>query len=230
MDKKIRGAKLKAILTILRGKRLPLAEPLPTIPHPKILTKCSELTMDKFIKCICDNDLSQLITEGAAEAEQLAQAWTTLFLEYCDLAEAHEARYKIILEGKIFLYTRKNDICQSWITLITYRPSTEITKALQMFYDYNLDPADEKQYKKDIAQINSELRAERFDIKVKQAEFDNIKQNSTTSDVVDRKYFTTVFTRINNYCKREAVNMQTTVEMYCAALRDFSASLQIPTA
>lgn len=227
MNKNLRSKKLKALLSILRGKQNDVPETLPNISLPKILSKCSEVTMEQFIKCICDNDLKQLITEGEAAAEQLAQAWTNLFLEYCELAEAHEAKHRVILEGQIMLFTRKNEICQAWLTIITHRPSVKLNEALQMFYDYTLDSSDPKQYKKDIAQIHSELIAERFDIKVKQAELEAIKNSSTKSDTVDRKYFTTVFTRINNYCKREAVNMQTTVEMYCAALRDFSASLQL---
>jgi hypothetical protein len=193
----------------------------------KLLSQCSEVTMEKFVRCICDNDLNQLVVEGEANANQLAEAWANLFLEYCDLSEAHETKYRLRLQAEIHIYKRKNEICQAWIDILMVKPSINIIESLKIVgYDYDFDINDPVQFMYDLKQVEADLRAERFDIKVKEAEYSSIMNATQTSDTVDRKYFTTIFTRINNYSKREAVNMQTTVEMYCASLRDFVSFIQ----
>jgi hypothetical protein len=143
------------------------------------------------------------------------------------LSEAHETRYRIRLQAEVALIKNKMGIVPHWVDIIKITPSKQIIEALKIVgYDYDLDPADPHQFNLDIKHIEAEIRAEKLDLRVKEAEYEAIKNSTNTSDAVERKYFTTIFTRINNHCKRDAVNMQTTVEMYCAALRSFVADIE----
>ena len=196
----------------------------------KLLRRCSETTMGQFRQCLEHNNISALIVEGEPTAEQLAEAWAALFLEYCDLSEAHETTYRVRLYCKIEVYKVKLDICQSWVDLIAIRPSEKINEALRnLDYHFDLDPSNPEQYKADIARINAELRSLRFDIKVMEVEYAAIQKSPTIDDAVDVKYFSTIYTRINNYYKYNAVNDQTKVEMYCALLREFVGVVEEPT-
>jgi hypothetical protein len=186
----------------------------------KLLTKCSEVNMGQFIACLCDDDLSQLIISGEPTALEIAQAWANLFFEYCELAEDAETAYRVRLDAQLTLDRKKEELGQGWVRLLEQRYSAKLAEALQMIgFEYELNPEDPEQFKSDIRRINGELGYLRLTIKIKEAEWRALKEKQSTTDTVDRKYFSTIFFAINNYAKREAVNMQTTVENYCAGLR-----------
>jgi hypothetical protein len=207
-------------------------------PQPaKLLSRCEDVTMKQFIGCICDNDLRQLVTDGEASAEQIAEAWASLFLEYCDLANHTEVRYKLRLEMEVSYlksFITFTESCIEYLKVADEARHNMPNVKIQGFIDglhaagweHDLNPSDRDQYLKDLLRIEAELRPHKLRLVAKQSELDEIKKGSIENEAVERKYFTTIFTRINNYCKREAVNMQTTVEMYCAALRDYVSAIE----
>lgn len=189
----------------------------------KLLSRCHEVTMDKFIACLCDNDLGRLIESGEPSPVQLAEAWASLFYEYCDLAEATETKYRIKISCEIKLLKIKEELAQGWLDILNVCYIPQLASALKLigYEDYELNPADIEQYYEDLKHITGELNLLRMQTKIKEIESKAILESQPTHDSVDRKYFNTIFFRINNYAKREAVNGQTTVEDYCTALRDY---------
>jgi hypothetical protein len=73
----------------------------------------------------------------------------------------------------------------------------------------------------DLTRIGHELSTARLHVRIKEAELSAILESQSTQDSIGDRYFATMYFRINNYAKREAVNGQTFVQDYCAALRDF---------
>ena len=198
----------------------------PKIPL-KLLSRTSEVTMDNFIACMCKDDLSVLVAEGEANVEELAEAWTNLFYEYCDEAEASETLYRTKLISEITLLKQRNMLVSDWIKLLHLQYFKSLADGLRTLgYDFELNPEDPKQYTADLTRITHEVNFSKLQLRIKEAEYEAILENQSTKDSVDEKYFSTIFFRINNYAKREAVNGQTTVQNYCAALRDFVAASQ----
>ena len=196
----------------------------------KLLSRTNEVTMDKFIACMCHNNLSVLVVEGEAQAEQLAEAWTELFYEYCDQAEASETLYRTKLISEITLLKQRNMIVMDWVRLLHVNYFESIAEALKTLgYDFEFNPQDPIQYEADLNRVKHEINFSKLQVRIKEAEYESILENQSTKDSVDEKYFSTIFFRINNYAKREAVNGQTTVQNYCAALRDFVAANQTIT-
>jgi hypothetical protein len=192
----------------------------------KLLSKCREVTMSQFIACLCEDDLSQLVVSGTVSPVELAEAWSCLFLEYCELAEDSETKYRVMLEVQLTVDKKKEELGRGWVKMLSTKHSENIAEALRIIgFDFELNPNEPEQYQSDLKRINGELGFIRLSIQVRQAEFDAVKNKQSTKDTVDRKYFATIFFAINNYARREAVNMQTTVEDYCAALRAFTGSL-----
>lgn len=180
--------------------------------------------MKQFKACMCHSDLQQLVVSGTPTAEQLAEAWATLFYEYCDLVEATETIYRAMLFHEIEIYKKHNILVAEWVKIMQLQYSPTIAAAVkEIGFDYDLDPTDPEQYQSELTRILSELAYHRMQLKIKEAEYANIVANQSTHDSVDEKYFSTIFFRINNYAKREAVNGLTTVEDYCAALKDYVA-------
>ena len=166
-----------------------------------------------------DSDLQKLCVSGEATAEQLAQAWAALFYEYCDLVEASEAKNKINKLTEITLLSQKITLAKSWLAILEVMPSDNLSKAMQIIgFDFYF----KENIANDIARCRAMLSSLNLDLQLKQDYYQAVFSKSTTVDSVDRKYFATVFTRLNSYYKYNAVNMQSTVEMYCAALRDYA--------
>lgn len=188
-----------------------------------LLSKASDVPMYKFIDCMCNNNLTQLVVSGEPSPEQLAEAWTELFFEYCDLIEATETKYRVRLVSEISLNEQKIELVSNWVKILEISYMPKLVSALHILdINYELDPRDSEQYQKDLKRIHAELNLSRLELRIKKAEYAAIISNqSTTQSSVDEKYFKTMFFRINNYAKREAVNGMTTVQDYCVALKDY---------
>jgi len=187
--------------------------------------------MKQFIACICDDDLSQLVVSGVPTAEQLAEAWAQLFLEYCDLAEHTEVKYKALLQQDIAIMEAQIETANSCVTCIRaciehglpIRPGF-ITALEQSGFENDYDLEDTEALLKSLKRVDAQVIPIKIRLKAKRQEYEVLMENSTQTDKVDRKYFHTIFLRLNTYFKHEAVNMQSTVQQYCAALRDYVAA------
>lgn len=232
--------KIKKWLSLLRqgSSSLPLSQDNSHLPPAKLLSRCEEVTMKQFIACIVDSDFNQLVVSGEPTAEQLMEAWANLFLEYCDLAGHTEVRYRTRLNAEVIAYRAKINAAEACIEHLRVAdevraniPNVPVNGFIEClktigFEDFDLNPNDRAQFLKDLNRIEAELRPDKIRLHAKEIELNEIQKGSTDNEAVERKYFTTIFTRINNYSKREAVNMQTTVEMYCASLRDYVDAIE----
>lgn len=195
-----------------------------SLPAPlRLLRHANEVNMNQFKACLCRNDLKALVAEGEATAEQLAEAWTTLFYEYCDLTEATEVVHRALLKFEIDLYSKHNIMVAEWVKMLQLSYLPGIADAIKTLgFEVALDPDNPDQYQADLKRVTAELAFHKVKLRVKEAEYKFMMDNqSTIEEVVDEKYFSTIFFRINNYAKREAVNGMTTVEDYCVALKDY---------
>lgn len=175
---------------------------------------------------MCESDFAQLVVSGLPTAEQILEAWQSIFFEYCELVELAEDDFVAVLEMKLEARKRHLEIARNWIKILKYYKSEKVAAAVTYLYGVQFDFENDALYNNAIAEVEAELRMLSFDIKVKDAELKSLQESqSTKKDTIDRKYFATVFFRLNNYAKREAVNELTTVENYCAALRDYMAFL-----
>lgn len=209
-----------------RAMDIPLASSLPNsqAEQSKLLYRACDVNMKQFKACICHSDLQQLVVSGQPKAEEIAEAWASLFYEYCDLIEATETIYKAMLAHEIQIYKKHNTLAAEWVKIMQLEYTPALAAAIkELGFDYDLDPTDAAEYQSQLLRINNELSFHRMTVKMKEAEYAAILENQSTHDTIDEKYFSTIFFRINNYAKREAVNGLTTVEDYCAALKDYVA-------
>jgi len=191
-----------------------------------LLRNCSTVTMGKFKACICDNNLSVLRVSGAPTPTQLLEAWQTLFLEFCDLTEDKRLKEQLLAPVKLHLDKRFLDITTAWLKIAKVLKSKEICRCLEQVFPVQFNMEDELAYRGTIAEIQAELIAMGFDIRVREAEMQAKTNIDKNKKQIDRKHFATIFFRINNYAKREAVNDQTTVEDYVVALKCYEDYLE----
>ena len=60
-----------------------------------------ELTLDRFIRCLCDDDLSYLVMEGDFPRETLQSAWAVIYEQFLDGMKDKEGIRRLRLMGKI---------------------------------------------------------------------------------------------------------------------------------
>lgn len=182
--------------------------------------------MEQFIQCMCYNNLSALVVQGEPRAEELFEAWESLFWEYCDLAEATETTYRTRLLSQIRIENTKNQLVERWVKIMEVHYSEKIANALRMVgFEYEFDPSDDDQYMNELSHVRGEVTVNKIRTRILEAEYEAAMQGQSTHDSVDEKYFRTTFFRINNYAKREAVNGQTFVLDYCVALKAYVDSI-----
>lgn len=51
---------------------------------------CQTLTMDRFLTCLCDEDLTALIQQGTADPEELHHTWIIILSDYHELREEYD--------------------------------------------------------------------------------------------------------------------------------------------
>lgn len=177
--------------------------------------------MKQFIECICHNNYQVLIEQGEASAQQLADAWSSLFFEYCDLTGVDNVKARILLASEINLIRTKHRLLLAWLQLLEYVWSEDIAEAIRTTgYDVSRET-----FSANAAYIKSEIRIENIHLKIKEQELEQM--NNDSGQPVDESYFDKVFFIINNYAKREAVNKQSTVQEYCVALRCYHDYLKL---
>lgn len=180
--------------------------------------------MNQFMDCLCDANLQSLVASGSPKFEDMCAAWATVFYEYCDLVEATETKYRVKLKAKVQMEKVRLSLADGWIKILSVFYVPVIAENLkEIGFDYDFNPADERGFAYDIAKVKAEIISGKFNLRVKEAELEHINETNSTKSSVDRKYFATIFFRINNYAKREAVNGLTMVADYCAALKDYVA-------
>lgn len=181
--------------------------------------------MNQFIACLCRNDLKTLCVEGIPDAEDLFIAWHQLFFEYCELSGAAETKYRVLLRTEIALLEKQNMIVQGWLDYLSVGYDPQVVEAIQYLdYPFEFNPEDEELYLHELKTFQQHLIMERLQIKIKKQELKAIEEAQSGTVEMDEKYFKTIFFRINNYAKREAVNGLTTVEDYCIALKEFTGA------
>ncbi|MFA5768606.1 MAG: hypothetical protein WC871_03605 [Bacteroidales bacterium] len=83
-----------------------ILEPVP-LETVRVITSCTELTLDKFIRCLYRDELNVLAISGKPTREDLHAAWMELFTEYLSLVDVPSRRYtERLMADSVSLYTR----------------------------------------------------------------------------------------------------------------------------
>lgn len=81
----------------------------------ELYEQCNELTMRRFIDCLCYNKLESLIKSGHPGKQHLNAAWNALLQEYLDCSSESDSRYLYTLENDI---SKKTLYCEAMAALI----------------------------------------------------------------------------------------------------------------
>lgn len=195
----------------------------------QLYNDCSKLPLDRFIDCLIDNDLSQLIISGTASQDELQETWDKIYVQYCQLSQ--DGTY-----NEVFQVMKEINDLRAKITI-----ADNIIKHLQINYDKELvdilnvfalrctiTEADTKEAL--IAKLNIVIaRIKKWFPRLHQKEKELEELRKKNTDKIDRTYFDDVLEAMSEVKGFQIEASKITVSRFCRSLVKMNEQAQKDT-
>lgn len=137
----------------------------PASPSTKLYVTL-DLALDKFIRCLCDGDLSVLLIEGEADRFLLMAAWEAIYELFLDAMKDREGLYQVRLNAKINVLEFNYKFIQVCIDRlkIGYSKNAEDCLRQMIRVDDQLNPENQDQYFRILQTVKN--RAQRLQVEL----------------------------------------------------------------
>lgn len=159
----------------LKSTRRNFAQSLPG----NLFLRCNELTMDRFIACSCDHDLSTLLKYGQAKEYDLTRAWEMIYSEYSDMSGNPQSHKLIKLSKDIPWHDAKLKSCSLALLILKNGPNKDAIHVLKDIYGYHFpfDWSKQDEYFKTLEAIAGKLSSVKFTIQHLSHEFQQLSKS-----------------------------------------------------
>lgn len=199
---------------------------------PALYLTLDELPLDKFIVCVCDEDLTALVKDKKdipnVTPEELITTWNDLFLDYVDLSKEAQTRYRITLKRDIALFTSRVQRIESALVILGtplfIKRLADIVQEIKGFEDITLDPTDMDKYFSDLQLIRDRSREMKIDADLKKIELEELIKSEAMEEQkrADKLSFLNILARIATYRKVAVIRTsELTVAEFCAAFNEY---------
>lgn len=194
-------------------------------PHMELYRHCSQLPLDRFIACLVDNDLSQLVIKGNPSKDQLSFAWQAIYIEYIQLNQSNEALYSIRLQSEIELLS--DEIQRVEEILYFLRPEmlpfcngmeAELVNILK-YYGYRQVIDFTTDYSRTLTAIRNKLNPKKLRLESRIAELANYMDSKNTG-TPDRSVFETNLIRMSRFQGYAIRAKEVTVSEYVTIFKE----------
>src|ERR1044072_1332294 len=118
----------KAYHTIWKPKQ----QNLQVYELPDLYLSCNDLTVDRFLACLCKKDYRKLVISGEPTEEQLTTAWLTIVTEYNELKNIDISESKNWAASKELVRLHNHlYLLQQCIDFLTHRYSHSIASSFR---------------------------------------------------------------------------------------------------
>lgn len=125
-----------------------------------ISSRCIDVTLDEFIDCFCNENYKRLIRSGDPTNEEVLEAWSILYAEYCEISGGMRYEYIFNLSQDIYRLSIKLEMVNRIISL----GEKEVLSFLKLL-----------KYNGTIKNIEAEIKRQNIVLKEKKAELSRIK-------------------------------------------------------
>ena len=202
----------------------------------KLYDTTSLLTLDRFTKCACDNDLDQLKVNPSDNIPEitLKQLWETLFEQFLDGVQDSEGAQKSKLIGKINNLKFTYELIQFSVKALQYGYERgifdrEIIQTLQKHVRVNGfdNPKDPVAFNHDLQIILNWAQGIQIDILTKEKEYEMLQAGAKMGEKTTRKQFDQLITSVSIYAKfhidKRIVTVSEFIEYYTSRRESFEA-------
>ncbi|HEY5588419.1 MAG TPA: hypothetical protein VIK86_05620 [Candidatus Paceibacterota bacterium] len=162
-----------------------------------IYQNCSELTLDRFIDCLLDNNFTRLIKTGTAKESDLLLAWENIFIEYCEKTNTTSFIHKFKLQKDLGINLNKLFIIETCISTLRLHYSQYLVSTLISFgYKYEFDYKDKEAFTSDLNRVELNKKSIELDVISLQKKLSDIQIEESKQPVMTIDYFDTWLTTL----------------------------------
>lgn len=199
-----------------------------------VINSITELTLDKFIMCVCDGNLSVLVKDWFLVKEKnIYDAWENIYTEYVNAIEDKEQRYILKLTKEINLLQCKLVMIYSIINTIsteyqlTGKSDEKLLANLKKYINVTgkFDPNDTDGYMRDLELVIANYKRLMTEFQTKKIEYEKLIPKNSKSKV-DRKYFDSIITQISKHMKSIVDPKNITVSLFVSMMMDMKTEAE----
>lgn len=186
-----------------------------------IYKTCSDLPLIRFIRCVCDNDLLQLVIEGEPGAEEIAEGWQSIYQEYIELSGAAGKDYQTILTAEISqLFIKYTTIAEAVELSRKYRYDEVIKMLKDEGYNFQFNHNDTAAYHKDLDRVMSRAKSLLVRKEQKEGQLNKLLEGQK-GEKITRAYFDNRLNALSIHYKHHVNEHEITVSRYVGLLNQY---------
>ena len=168
---------MKWLTKILKKKK-------PFNPKEQVIYSINELTVDKFILCMCDGNLSVLVKDWFSITDKdVLEAWENIYTEYVDAMKDKEQKYLLRLTKEINLLQFKLVMIDSIVRTIateyhlTQKCDQKQIEQLKKYINVTgkFNPEDAESYVRDLEIVIANSKRLLTEYETKKIEYEKLK-------------------------------------------------------
>ena len=212
---------MKWLTKILKKKK-------PFNPKEQVIYSINELTVDKFILCMCDGNLSVLVKDWFSITDKdVMEAWENIYTEYVDAMKDKEQKYLLRLTKEINLLQFKLVMIDSIVRTIateyhlTQKCDQKQIEQLKKYINVTgkFNPEDAESYVRDLETVIANSKRLLTEYETKKIEYEKlVPKNSKTK--IDKKYFDDILTQLSKHMKSIIDPKNITVGFFVSMMND----------
>lgn len=197
----------------------------------KLYTTIDVLSLDRFIKCTCDSDLTQLQVNPLDNIPQLSltQTWNGIHEAFLDGMKDKEGAYKLTIKGKILSHEYQYELIQKCVKALEIAYDPEIMDILRAHIRVSgeFNPDDRASYFKDLQILLNRAQGIQMKIKNLEAEYAMLEAGDKAGGKTTRKQFDQLIAQVSIYAKfhidKKLVTVSEFIEYYTSRRESIEA-------
>jgi len=186
-----------------------------------IYKTCSDLPLIRFIRCICDDDLKQLIIEGDATDDELKEVWQAIYQEYIELSGTTATDYQTTITAEISqLFFKHTAIVEAVELSRKYRYDEIIAMLKKEGYNFQFNHNDLPSYHKDLDRVLNRAKTLLVQREQKEAQLARL-QEGQKGDRITRVHFDNRLNALSIHYKHHINEHEITVSRYVGLLNQY---------
>lgn len=203
-------------------------QPQTTAP-PTFITALDKITLEQWITCACDNDLSLLTLTGTPTEEESAAAWLQLICQYQTVTKAAGVGKTIELTAKVEALNLKINFVTKLMEVLSWGYEPTIAEALRG-WDYDF-PFTEETYERDLIKVNARLGNDKTKLAMAMQSYkDQQEEGQKNGTELNRESFMLVLLQIEEIKKMQFDPCELNMYKFALMYRQYVAYAKLLTA
>lgn len=188
---------------------------------------CDTLPLDRFIRCLCQGDLTALTITGRVPKNILAVTWDRIYMEYVELDGATNTVYLNHLRRDLMLLGSKIDRVYTIVRALDILFDKRLVAELNdLGLPFKYDHLDQVRYRKDLMSSINYVAPWKLEYTQLEKELNAIVTENESGVKVDRSYFDRVLARLSKYYGYQVQARKISVTEFVIMLKEYMDYLE----